>query len=252
MELMPRMPEATFDLIFADPPYFLSNDGITCHAGKMVSVNKGMWDKSKGAAADHAFTLRWLSQCQRLLKPNGTIWVSGTMHVIHNVGFAMQELGFKLLNDITWVKPNPPPNLSCRYFTHATETIIWAGRDSKCRHRFNYALMKHLNGGRQMTSVWTVPAPRVALSRLMLQHPLVRLARQGAASVKTREEQQAAVASLLQRCTCLAQTTCLRRAQTLLAWLSWAAGSAPLLEEGCCQGHVTPNDKSFDWDLARP
>jgi site-specific DNA-methyltransferase (adenine-specific) len=154
------MPEAAIDLIFADPPYFLSNGGITCHAGKMVSVHKGKWDESRGAEADHDFTHRWLRECQRLLKPNGSIWVSGTAHIIHSVGFAMQKLGFKLLNDITWVKPNPPPNLSCRYFTHATETVIWAGRDKKCRHKFNYALMRRLNGGKQMTSVWTIEAPR--------------------------------------------------------------------------------------------
>ena len=102
LELMPRMPEAAFDLIFADPPYFLSNGGITCHAGKMVSVHKGKWDESKGAEADHEFTLRWLAECRRLLKPSGSIWVSGTAHIIHSVGYAMQRLGFKLLNDITW------------------------------------------------------------------------------------------------------------------------------------------------------
>lgn len=160
LEIMPLIPAETFDLVFADPPYFLSNGGITCHAGRMVPVHKGKWDESKGAEADHDFTLQWLRQCQRLLKPNGSIWVSGTSHIIHSVGYAMQCLGFKLLNDVTWVKPNPPPNLSCRYFTHATETIIWAGRDKKCRHKFNYALMRHLSGGKQMTSVWTIEAPR--------------------------------------------------------------------------------------------
>jgi site-specific DNA-methyltransferase (adenine-specific) len=160
LQLMPRMPEAAFDLIFADPPYFLSNGGITCHAGKMVSVHKGKWDESKGAEADHEFTLRWLAECRRLLKPSGSIWVSGTAHIIHSVGYAMQRLGYKLLNDITWMKPNPPPNLSCRYFTHATETIIWAGRDKKCRHKFNYALMRRLNEGKQMLSVWRMDAPR--------------------------------------------------------------------------------------------
>lgn len=160
LQLMPLMPAETFDLIFADPPYFLSNGGITCHAGKMVSVHKGKWDESRGAEEDHRFTTAWLEACRRLLKPGGSIWVSGTAHIIHSVGYAMQRLGFKLLNDITWVKPNPPPNLSCRYFTHATETIIWAGRDKKCRHKFNYALMRRLSGGKQMTSVWTIEAPR--------------------------------------------------------------------------------------------
>jgi hypothetical protein len=136
LELLALLPESSVDLIFADPPYFLSNGGITCHAGKMVSVNKGAWDKSQGPAANHEFNRSWLAACQRVLKPNGSLWVSGTAHVIHSVGFAMQQLGFKLLNDISWVKPNPPPNLSCRYFTHATETIIWAARDKKSRHTF--------------------------------------------------------------------------------------------------------------------
>jgi len=159
LEILAAIPEGRIDLIFADPPYFLSNNGITCHAGRMVSVNKGDWDRSRGPDANHEFNRAWLSACQRVLKPNGTIWVSGTSHVIHSVGFAMQQLGFKLLNDITWVKPNPPPNLSCRYFTHATETVIWAGRSSKSRHIFNYQLMKKLAGGKQMKSVWTIPPP---------------------------------------------------------------------------------------------
>ena len=159
LEILAAIPEGCIDLIFADPPYFLSNNGITCHAGRMVSVNKGEWDRSRGPDANHEFNRAWLGACQRVLKPNGTIWVSGTSHVIHSVGFAMQQRGFKLLNDITWVKPNPPPNLSCRYFTHATETIVWAARSSKSKHVFNYALMKNLAGGKQMKSVWTIPPP---------------------------------------------------------------------------------------------
>jgi site-specific DNA-methyltransferase (adenine-specific) len=103
LEILSSIPENSVDLVFADPPYFLSNGGITCHAGKMVSVNKGEWDKSRGPDANHEFNRAWLSACQRVLKPNGSIWVSGTSHVIHSVGFAMQQLGFKLLNDISWV-----------------------------------------------------------------------------------------------------------------------------------------------------
>ncbi len=168
LDILAAIPPACVDLIFADPPYFLSNNGITCHAGRMVSVNKGQWDKLPGADLDpvrdrfdkvHEFNRAWLSACQRVLKPNGTIWVSGTSHVIHSVGFAMQQLGFKLLNDISWVKPNPPPNLSCRYFTHATETIIWAARDKKSRHKFNYKHMKEIAGGKQMKSVWPILPP---------------------------------------------------------------------------------------------
>jgi len=168
LDILAAIPACCVDLIFADPPYFLSNNGITCHAGRMVSVNKGQWDKLPGADLDpvrdrfdkvHEFNRAWLSACQRVLKPNGTIWVSGTSHVIHSVGFAMQQLGFKLLNDISWVKPNPPPNLSCRYFTHATETIIWAARDKKSRHKFNYKHMKEIAGGKQMKSVWQILPP---------------------------------------------------------------------------------------------
>ena len=168
LDILAAIPTSCVDLIFADPPYFLSNNGITCHAGRMVSVNKGAWDKLPGpelgpvrARFDkvHEFNTAWLAACQRVLKPDGSIWVSGTSHVIHSVGFAMQQLGFKLLNDISWVKPNPPPNLSCRYFTHATETIIWAARDKKSRHKFNYKLMKQMNAGKQMKSVWTIPPP---------------------------------------------------------------------------------------------
>jgi site-specific DNA-methyltransferase (adenine-specific) len=168
------------DLIFADPPYFLSNDGITCHAGRMVSVNKGAWDKSRGPEENHQFILNWLAACQRVLKPNGSIWVSGTAHVIHSVGFAMQQLGFKLLNDISWVKPNPPPNLSCRYFTHATETIIWAAKSKKSRHTFHYRLMKEHAGGKQMKSVWTIKPPEPAEKRFgkhPTQKPLALLER---------------------------------------------------------------------------
>src|SRR6266581_7576257 len=159
LEILAQIPESSVDLVFADPPYFLSNGGITCHAGKMVSVNKGAWDKSRGPGANHDFNRAWLAACQRVLKPHGSIWVSGTSHVIHSVGFAMQQLGFKLLNDISWVKPNPPPNLSCRYFTHATETIIWAAKNRKSRHRFDYQSMKQMNNGKQMKSVWTIPPP---------------------------------------------------------------------------------------------
>jgi len=168
LDILAALPADSIDLIFADPPYFLSNNGITCHAGRMVSVNKGDWDKLPGADLGpararydkvHEFNLSWLAACQRLLAPNGTIWVSGTSHVIHSVGFAMQQLEFKLLNDISWVKPNPPPNLSCRYFTHSTETIIWAAKNKKSRHTFHYQHMKQLAGGKQMKSVWTIPPP---------------------------------------------------------------------------------------------
>jgi len=154
-----KYPEGKFDMVFADPPYFLSNGGITCHAGKMVKVDKGEWDKSNGAEMNHEFNTAWLSRCQRTLKPNGTIWVSGTHHVIYSVGYAMQQLGMKILNNITWEKPNPPPNLSCRYFTHSTETLIWAAKSERSKHCFNYDVMREINNGKQMKSVWVMSAP---------------------------------------------------------------------------------------------
>jgi site-specific DNA-methyltransferase (adenine-specific) len=157
--LAEKHPHGCFEMIFADPPYFLSNGGVTCQNGRMVSVNKGAWDRSQGIEFNHAFNLEWLKRCQRLLKPDGTIWVSGTMHIIHSIGFAMQQLGFKMLNDIIWEKPNPPPNLACRYFTHATETILWAAKSAKSKHCFHYGEMKSANGGKQMKSVWRIKPP---------------------------------------------------------------------------------------------
>lgn len=163
LELMDAMttayPAGCFDMIFADPPYFLSNGGVTCKSGKMVKVDKGDWDKSKGAEINHQFNIEWLQRCQKLLKPNGTIWISGTMHVIYSVGFALQQLGYKLLNDVIWEKPNPPPNLACRYFTHTTETLLWAAKNEKSKHTFNYELMKSENAGKQMKSVWRFKPP---------------------------------------------------------------------------------------------
>jgi site-specific DNA-methyltransferase (adenine-specific) len=153
-----RHPDGCFDAIFADPPYFLSNGGITCHAGRMVKVDKGDWDKSRGAEENHNFNRAWLERCQRVLKPNGTIWVTGTHHVIFSVGYALQQLGFKILNDIAWEKPNPPPNLSCRYFTHSTETVLWAAKNDHSRHLFNYKAMKAVTG-KQMKTVWQFTAP---------------------------------------------------------------------------------------------
>lgn len=157
--ILAALPAESVDVIFADPPYFLSNGGSTCRAGKRTSVDKGAWDRSQGPDENHAFNHKWLAACNRVLRPNGTIWVSGTSHVIYSVGYAMQQQGYKQLNEIVWEKPNPPPNLSCRYFTHSTETILWAARNRKSRHHFNYDKMRELNGGKQMKSVWRLTAP---------------------------------------------------------------------------------------------
>jgi site-specific DNA-methyltransferase (adenine-specific) len=165
LELLARLPDESVDLVFADPPYHLSNGGFTCKGGKRASVNKGGWDASQGLAADHAFQLAWLREAQRALKPTGTLWVSGTQHVIFSIGFALQELGYHLLNTVTWYKPNAAPNLACRMLTHSTELVIWAAprRSKKLLHTFNYRDMKAENGGKQMRDVWKldyeVPEP---------------------------------------------------------------------------------------------
>ncbi|MBW4668168.1 MAG: site-specific DNA-methyltransferase [Cyanomargarita calcarea GSE-NOS-MK-12-04C] len=161
LEVMASLPPDSVDCIWTDPPYNLSNDGITCMSGQMVKVNKGEWDRSRGAEMDHEFNKAWLAACYRLLKPTGTIWVTGTLHVYPSVGFAMQQLGFRILNDIIWEKPAPPPNLGCRCFTHSTELILWATKAQKGKERytFNYEVMKAENGDKQMKNVWRMSAP---------------------------------------------------------------------------------------------
>ena len=147
-----------FSCIFADPPYFLSNGGISVQSGKIVCVNKGEWDKGKSQQEMLDFNMEWLSLCREKLKDNGTIWISGTYHNIFSVANSLTELGYKILNVVTWAKTNPPPNISCRYFTYSTEFIIWARKSEKKAHYFNYDLMKRINGDKQMTDVWFLPA----------------------------------------------------------------------------------------------
>lgn len=150
--------EFGFDLVFADPPYFLSGGGISCQSGKVVCVDKGDWDKPSSPEEMDRFNLRWLSACRDHMKDNATIWISGTHHNIFSVQQQLLKLGFKILNVITWAKTNPPPNISCRYFTYSTEFIIWARKSPKTPHYFNYELMKELNANKQMTDVWQLPA----------------------------------------------------------------------------------------------
>lgn len=151
-----KFEDKAFDMIFADPPYFLSDNGITCSGGKMVSVNKGKWDKTLSVKEKHEFNKKWIKECYRVLKDDGTIWISGTLHNIYSIGMALEEEGFKILNNITWQKTNPPPNIACKTFTHSTETILWAKKDlKKSKYTFNYSLMKELNDNKQMKDVWT-------------------------------------------------------------------------------------------------
>jgi site-specific DNA-methyltransferase (adenine-specific) len=168
LEVLERVPENSVDMIFFYFLYMLSNNGLTCQNGKMVSVNKGKWDKSKGFEEDLKFHDTWITACRRVLKPEGTIWVSGTYHSIYQCGYVLQKNDFHILNDIAWFKPNAPPNLSCRFFTASHETIIWARKDKNAKHTFNYEDMK--NGSfqedkikkenTQMRSVWSIPAPK--------------------------------------------------------------------------------------------
>ena len=155
-KVIKKFEDKSIDMIFADPPYFLSGNGITCSGGKMVSVNKGEWDKVLSIKEKHKFNKKWIRECYRILKDNGTIWISGTLHNIYSIGMALEEEGFKIINNITWQKTNPPPNLACKTFTHSTETILWARKDLKnIKYTFNYTLMKEINNNKQMKDVWT-------------------------------------------------------------------------------------------------
>lgn len=165
LDLMPRMSAGSVDMIFADPPYGLSNGGITIKSGKVASVNKGDWDKSRGVDEDFAFHDNWIREAKRLLKPNGTLWVSGTYHSIYACGHALQKNDYKILNDIAWFKPNAPFNASRRYFTASHESLIWAAKSKETKHHFNYDLMREgqwvgdqlKKAGKQMRSVWSIP-----------------------------------------------------------------------------------------------
>lgn len=178
VNVLAALPENSVDMVFADPPYLLSNGGFTVHAGRRVSVNKGEWDKSNGLKKDFEFHLDWIKAVKRVLKPHGTIWISGTYHSIYQCGFALQVAGFHILNDIAWFKPNASPNLSCRYFTASHETLIWARKDKNAKHVFHYDLMK--NGGwpddflkkqnTQMRSVWAIGTPKT-IEKKFGKHP---------------------------------------------------------------------------------
>jgi site-specific DNA-methyltransferase (adenine-specific) len=168
LEVMAKFPDNYIDMIYADPPYMLSNNGFTCQAGKMVSVNKGEWDKSNGFENDMIFHETWIAECKRILKPEGTLWISGTYHSIYQCGYILQKLDFHILNDITWYKPNAAPNLSCTVFAASHENLIWARKNKKARHIFNYDSMKNgtfkedifKNEAKQMRSVWSINTPK--------------------------------------------------------------------------------------------
>lgn len=178
INIMTKFPDNSIDLIFADPPYMLSNNGFTCHSGKMVSVNKGEWDKSSGFENDLNFHETWISECKRILKPEGSIWVSGTYHSIYQCGFLLQKLGYHILNDITWYKPNAAPNLSRTVFAASHENLIWARKNKEIKQVFNYEIMKNghfkedifKNETKQMRSVWAINTPKPG-EKIFGKHP---------------------------------------------------------------------------------
>lgn len=166
--------EKSIDVIYADPPYFLSDGGISCHSGKQVIVNKGAWDKTISIKEKIKFNRKWIKECRRVLKDDGTIWISGTLHNIYSVGVALELEGFSIINNITWEKPNPAPNLSCRCFTNSTETILRARKlltsSKKGKHFFNYKLMKEINENKQMKDVWKI-LPPTKKEKIFGKHP---------------------------------------------------------------------------------
>jgi len=178
LDALSELPENSVDMVFADPPYFLSSGTFTCHNGKQVSVKKGDWDLSNGNKKNFEFHLGWINACRRVLKPGGTIWISGTYHSIYQCGFILQIAGYHILNDIAWFKPNASPNLSCRFFTASHETLVWARKEKKAKHIFNYDLMKNGNWpedmlkkpGLQMRSVWAMGTPR-PIEKRFGKHP---------------------------------------------------------------------------------
>lgn len=164
-KILKKFESKSIDLIFADPPYFLSSGGISCQSGKQVSVNKGEWDYSKTIEDRIKYHRKWIALCRNVLKDNGTIMISSTLHSVYAIGVALELEGYSIINNIIWRKTNPAPNLSCRCFTHSTETIIWARKQlslkKKGTHYFNYVAMKEENDGKQMKDVWEFKEPEI-------------------------------------------------------------------------------------------
>ena len=192
--MLKKIPKNSIDMIFADPPYFLSNGGISVQSGKMVSVNKASWDMGMSTEKKLAYNRKWIKLCREILKDDGTIWVSGTFHNIYYVGVALELEGFSIINNITWRKTNPPPNISTRAFTHSTETVLWARKQltntKKGKHHFNYQDMKCINGGKQMKDVWEfslTPKREKKYGKHPTQKPLALLERIILASTKEND-----------------------------------------------------------------
>ena len=158
LEELKKIPRETFDLIFADPPYNLQlkSELIRPDRSKVSAVND-KWDQFENFKKYDDFTYEWLSECKRILKKDGAIWVIGSYHNIFRVGTAIQNLGFWILNDVIWNKNNPMPNFRGTRFTNAHETLIWASKSEKSKYTFNYQSLKCLNDDLQMRSNWDLP-----------------------------------------------------------------------------------------------
>ena len=155
---MRSLPDASVDMVFADPPYNLQLGGDLARPdGSHVDAVTDAWDKFDSFAAYDEFTRAWLTEARRVLKPKGSLWVIGSYHNIFRVGAILQDLGFWILNDIVWRKANPMPNFKGTRFTNAHETLIWASQGEKSRYTFNYRVMKTLNDELQMRSDWVLP-----------------------------------------------------------------------------------------------
>nr|WP_195405224.1 site-specific DNA-methyltransferase [Streptococcus constellatus] len=191
LRIIPKIKAKSINCIIADPPYFLSNGGTTNSGGKQVSVNKGDWDSGMTLAEKHKFNRSWIRRCKRILADDGTIWISGTLHNIYSIGMALEQEGFKIINNITWQKKNPPPNLACRNFTHSTETLLWAKKDQNGnKYFFNYDLMKEINNGKQMKDVWEgslTPKSEKTFGKHPTQKPLYLIERVLQASTKQND-----------------------------------------------------------------
>ena len=158
IEAMRSLPDASIDMIFADPPYNLQLGGdLSRPDGSHVDAVTDHWDQFDSFAAYDKFSREWLTEARRLLKPNGSLWVIGSYHNIFRLGAMLQDMGFWILNDIVWRKANPMPNFKGTRFTNAHETLIWCSMGEKAKYTFNYRAMKTLNDELQMRSDWVLP-----------------------------------------------------------------------------------------------
>lgn len=157
IEKLKELPDNSIDLIFADPPYFMQTEGelLRTDGSKFAGVEDA-WDKFKDYNEYDGFCFNWLKECKRVLKKDGTIWVIGSFQNIYRIGFIMQNLGYWILNDVVWSKPNAPPNFAGTRFQNSHETLLWCSKDKEADYTFNYKTMKHLHNGKQEKSIWDI------------------------------------------------------------------------------------------------